>query len=303
VNQTIDDLSGDVEKTVQQIGDTVENANQLIDDVSDEVKTMASAGARIAQDAASITESVRKGEGTLGRFVNDPELYQRATAIAKSAEQIANDARDVVQQAKKAITDFQSKDGPIQGMAANLKQTMSEASAAMSGFAENMEALKRNFFFRGFFNDRGYFSLADISPAQYRQGALSQEGRRNVVRVWLSAAVLFEADPDDPDSERLTDDGRARIESAVQPYLDHLGDSVIVVEGYAQQGTLDEQFVRSRARAVVVREHLIGKFHLNPQSVGVMPLGHESIDSPHDRPWDGVALAAFIDRRAFAPSK
>ena len=300
VNATIAELKGDIVNAIQSIDDTVNNANQLIDDVSDDVKTIASSGTRIMQDAADIAEGIRKGEGTIGKLINDDELYKRATAIAKSAEQIANDTREVVQQAKKALSDLESKNGPIEGLAANVRQTMEEARVAMAGFAENMEALKHNFFFRGFFNDRGYFSLADISPAQYRQGFLTNEGARHVARIWLGSAVLFETDPDNPDSERLTDDGKMRLDSAMEPYLAHLGDTVLMIEGYSQHGAASEQFRKSRARAALTRSYLIGTYQLNPQMIGVMPLGSQAIDSPNNAPWDGIALAAFLDREALA---
>jgi len=39
---------------------------------------------------------------------------------------------------------------------------------------------------------------------------------------------------------------------------------------------------------------------MNPQNVGVMPLGSDSVGSPNDTPWDGVALAAFLNRAALA---
>src|SRR5262245_31521215 len=119
INATIDELKGDVVDAIQAINETVGNANELIDDVSDDVKTITSAGARITQDAAAIAEGIRKGEGTIGKLIKDDELYQRATAIAKSAEQIANDARDVVQQAKKTLDELDWKNGPYQGLAAN----------------------------------------------------------------------------------------------------------------------------------------------------------------------------------------
>ena len=88
--------------------------------------------------------------------MNDDELHRRAIGIATHAEEIASNAREVVEQARQAIVKLQGKDGPVQGMAANVKQTLDDARLAMAGFAENMEALKRNFFFRGYFNRRGY---------------------------------------------------------------------------------------------------------------------------------------------------
>src|SRR6185436_16411993 len=101
------------------------------------------------------------------------------------------------------------------GVAADVKQTMEGARTAMVGFAENMEALKRNFLVRGFFKDRGFFNLEEISPDAYRNGALTKNGARRTLRVWLSSPVLFEPDPERPESERLTADGKSRLDSAM----------------------------------------------------------------------------------------
>jgi phospholipid/cholesterol/gamma-HCH transport system substrate-binding protein len=296
VNETIDLLTVDIQRAVVSIADTVDNANQLITDVTDDVKIMASAGSRISADAADIADGIRKGEGTIGKLVKDDELYRRATSIASSAEQIASDAREVVLQARKTIAGFQSKDGPVQGVTSNLKQTLDDARSAMAGFAENMEALKHNFLLRGFFNQRGYFNLASISPAQYRQGVLTKDGKRSVYRIWLNSSVLLEQDPDSPELERLSDGGKARLDSAIASYLDHLADGMFVIEGYATEATRDEQYLLSRTRAALVREYLIEKFHLEPQAIGVMALGSDAPNSPNNAKWDGIALAAFVPK-------
>jgi uncharacterized protein YoxC len=303
VNDTIDLLQDDVQRAVESIGDTVDNANRLIDDVTDDVKTMASAGARVSDDVADIADAIRNGRGTLGKLVKDDDLYRRANAIAANAEQIAKDARNVVEQARKAVEGLQAKNGPVQGLTANLKQTLDNARQAMAGFEQNMEALKHNFLFRGFFRDRGYFRLADISPAAYRDGVLTKDNERVVARVWLSSTVLFAPEPDDGGSEQLLESGRARLDSAIAPFLERLADGVLMVEGYAQTGTRDEQYLRSRARAATVCEYLIGKFYLNPQATGFIALANDSAGSPKDVPWDGVAVAAFLPRRETANGK
>jgi phospholipid/cholesterol/gamma-HCH transport system substrate-binding protein len=300
VNKTIDDLQDDVKRAVVAIGDTAGNANALILSVSDDVQKMASAGARISGDAAAIADSIRQGKGSLGKLVNDDELYQRAVSVAKSAEEIASNAREVVEQARQAFVQLQGKDGPVQSMAANVKQTLDDAQIAMAGFAENMEAVKRNFFFRGYFNKRGYFSLSDLTPAEYRQGVLTNRGDRRMLRVWLKADVLFAPAENGDD---LTDDGKARLDSAIASYLEHINSAIVMVEGYAQQGTTDEQYRRSRARAATAREYLIGRFHLDPQRAGLMPLGSKSTGSPADTPWDGIAIAVFLDKQLVASAK
>ena len=96
------------------------------------------------------------------------------------------------------------------------------------------------------------------------------------MRVWLKTAVLFEPASDDPATERLTDDGKARLDSAIGSYLEQLTTGVLVVEGYAQRGPSDNQYLRSRIKASLVRDYLLAKFYLTPQTTGVMPLGRDS---------------------------
>jgi phospholipid/cholesterol/gamma-HCH transport system substrate-binding protein len=290
VNDTIDAMKDDVQRAVVSIADTADNANTLIRDVSGDVKKMAASGARITDDARQIADDVRAGKGTIGKLVNDDELYTRATAIAKQAQEIATNARQVVEQARRTLEGFQSKEGPVQGLTADLKQTMTDARSAMAGFAENMEALKHNFLVRGFFNDRGFYNLSAISPEAYRQGALTRSGARRAVRVWLGAPVLFERDPERSDRERLSDGGKARLDSSVATFLDRLPDDALIVEGYAREGTKDEQYLRSRTRASLVRDYLINKFALDTQLTAVMPLGADAED--------GVALAVFQEKGA-----
>jgi phospholipid/cholesterol/gamma-HCH transport system substrate-binding protein len=296
VNEIIDEMRDDVQRAVVAIADTADNANAIITDVGPDMKALTTAAARITSDAARIAESIRNGEGTIGKLLNDDELYRRVSSISKQVEEIATDARQVIEQTRNTLQSLQSKDGPVQGVAADVKQTMEGARAAMVGFAENMEALKHNFLVRGFFKDRGFFNLEEISPDAYRKGALTKSGALRSVRVWLSSPVLFEPDAEHPESERLTPDGKARLDSAMGAFIDRLPGGVLMVEGYAQQGTRDEQYVRSRARASSVRDYLIDRFHLNPQATGVMPLGKESAGSPDGTPWAGVALAVFEEK-------
>ena len=297
VNDAIAEMRVDLQRAVASGADTIDLAHTVLTDVSSDLKAMAANGARLSADAAQITETIRKGEGSLGKLVNDDELYVRTTNVAKQAEEIAAGARQVVEQAKSTLAGFQSKDGPVEGMAASLKQTMDDARKAMSAFAENMEALKHNFLVRGFFKDRGFFNLADISPAAYRQGALTRGGLVQTSHGWLKAAVLFEPVPDRQPAERLTNEGQAQVDAAIGPYLDRAATAVLMIEGYVQAGTPDELYLRSRVRASLVRDYLIAKFGLTPQTVGVMPLGKESAGSPAGEPWDGVALAVFEEKK------
>jgi hypothetical protein len=159
-----------------------------------------------------------------------------------------------------------------------------------------MEALKHNFLLRGFFNRRGYFDLDAISPVEYRNGVL-ENGKRRAMRIWLDGSLVFETGPNG--ALALTDGGRARIDSAMATYLRYLPTNPLVVEGYASQGTVGEQFRESRERAGIVREYLLGRYGLMPQHTGYIALGGDAEGSPSGgNGWDGVAITLFLDAEA-----
>jgi len=114
---------------------------------------------------------------------------------------------------------------------------------------------------------------------------------------------LFEPELEHPENERLTDPNKVHVDSAIAPYLEHVASGIVIVEGYAQEGPRDEQYLRSRARASIVRDYLIGKFHLDPQASGAMPLSTDSTDTPGKSLWDGVALAVILPKGTLAPRK
>ena len=66
-------------------------------------------------------------------------------------------------------------------------------------------------------------NLADISPEECRKGALTKDGDRRALRVWLRDDLLFVSAGGDG-TEQLTDDGKARVDDALAPNLHRLLD-------------------------------------------------------------------------------
>jgi phospholipid/cholesterol/gamma-HCH transport system substrate-binding protein len=199
----------------------------------------------------------------------------------------------VSDEARRAIVDFRSKDGPAQGLLADMRTTISQAREATADLADNMEAMKHNFLLRGFFNRRGYYDLDAISPAEYQTGVL-ENGKRKAMRIWLRTPLLFEPGPDG--TEVLSAGGRARIDSAMSTYLKYLPSNPLVVEGYAPAPTSSERLRLSRRRAGIVRQYIVGQYEVPSQNVGFIGLGEEALNSPDKRRWDGVAVTLFLNR-------
>jgi phospholipid/cholesterol/gamma-HCH transport system substrate-binding protein len=295
VNETVDKLSGDIETTVKQISMTVTDAHELIEDVSPQIKAIAENGNRISADTQRIIASIREGEGTIGKLINDDTLYQRAREIADDAKMVMANVKNVSDEARSAIADFRSKDGPAQGLFADMRVTLTQAREATADLADNMEAMKHNFLLRGFFNRRGYFDLDAISPAEYRNGVL-ENGKRKAMRIWLAVPVLFETGPDG--EEVLTVEGRNRVDSAMTTYLRYVPSNPMIIEGYATEGTVGDRYRLSRQRAGIVRQYVLGRYGLSPQNIGYMALGSDAQGSPAGKAWDGVALTMFLDTAA-----
>jgi phospholipid/cholesterol/gamma-HCH transport system substrate-binding protein len=293
VNDTVVVLRVDIERAVEQLALTAEDAHALIEDIRPDIAAIAKNGNRIAGDTQQIIASINEGKGTIGKLVNDDTLYQRAREIADEAKTVMANVREVSNEARRAISDFRSADGPAQGLMADMRVTLTQAREASADLADNMEAMKHNFLLRGFFNRRGYFDLDDISPAQYRTGVL-ENGRRKAMRIWLSSDVLFEAGPEG--TEALTADGRARLDSAMATYLRYVPSNPLVIEGYATQGTVGERFRHGRIRAGIVREYLMGRYDLLAQNTGYISLAEDAQGSPSGERWDGVAVTLFLDR-------
>jgi phospholipid/cholesterol/gamma-HCH transport system substrate-binding protein len=292
VDDTVTKLRGDLEIAIFAVVDTAKEANAVIEDVGADVREIADAGRRITADTQAVISDIRAGKGTLGKFIGDDEFYERARQIARDAERAVQNVRDASEQAKTALTDLRGKTGAADGVMADFRQTLGYAREVMSDMAENAEALKRNWFFRGFFNRRGYFDLNDLTAAEYRRGAL-EVGDRKPLRIWIGTSPLFETLNG---QEVLSEGGKVRLESAMSQFVRYPPTSPLVVEGYATGGTNDERFLRSRQRAELAADYVARKFRLDPQRIGTIPMGDDADGSPNGDTWDGIALTLFVAR-------
>jgi len=148
---------------------------------------------------SGIFAKINQGEGSLGRLVHDDQLYNSAVNItqegAKSLNTITNKMNDVsdliinttssvktvVANVDSAIYDIRgllykidsgqgalgqlitnkSIADSVRNIINNFTKTAEQTNAATSSLAENMEALKHNWLFKGYFEDRGYWNKAD----------------------------------------------------------------------------------------------------------------------------------------------
>lgn len=104
-----------------------------------------------------ILNRVNNGNGTVSRFLNDDQVY---TAFLGTAQQLQASAAQ-----------FQSVAADARGITDRFSNAAGWASLGAFRFSENMEALKHNFLFRSYFEDRGYYEMA---PFEVRETAISE---------------------------------------------------------------------------------------------------------------------------------
>ena len=193
---------------------------------------------------------------------------------------------DTIQQVHQTLNQALGPDS--QGITAgqNISETLSNANAATGNMSEDTEALKHNFFFKGFFKHRGYYSLSSISPEEYRRDALFRNSSNH--RTWLAADRLFRSNADG--REELTASGKRSIDTAITSYGDAVFQHPIVVEGYSEASNSADQLALSYDRALLVRTYLQARFPFETQNLGIIPLNSTPPDGIGHDNWDGVCI-------------
>jgi phospholipid/cholesterol/gamma-HCH transport system substrate-binding protein len=292
------ELSGDVGAAVRALTGTADTTTRVIDDVGKNVETMTARSAEVVADAqAALNEAeqlisdIRAGKGTIGRLVADDSLYEQVVRASRDVAESMENVRQMTERTRELVTSFAARDGTAQQIAVALRAALSDVQEVTADLSEGTEALKRNFLFRGFFRDRGFFDLDSVSREAYQAGALEKDRTR--IRIWLDAGLLFARDA--AGAERLSDDGRRRLDSAMADLVRYPRDSPLVVEGYAADAGGEPAYLQSVDRAELVRDYLLSRFRRQATLTDIMPMGALATGSPRgDRQWSGVALAMFV---------
>jgi outer membrane protein OmpA-like peptidoglycan-associated protein len=214
------------------------------------------------------------------------DLMQEARGLFDTTNTTLESAGEVADNVNRAMTQFLARDQNGKTGPDELNQTVVSAQRAMTNLADDTEAFKHNFLLRGFFHNRGYYNLSELTPAEYRSSKFVTS--RATKRVWLQDSDLFSKSA--KGGESLSAKGQAELDRAMSGFVPYLPNSPIMVEGYSSQGSPDQQFRESQQRAAVVQEYLQARFQLNPKLVGRIPLGDSPAESSGKKDWSGVAL-------------
>jgi phospholipid/cholesterol/gamma-HCH transport system substrate-binding protein len=148
----------------------------------------------------------------------------------------------------------------------NMNKTVAEAQAGVESFHENMSALKKNWFLRGFFKDRGYYDASELT--KYDVGKMP---KNNVQKKFVYASDdLFDKEKTGKIKEKnnLKDAGK---------FLEKNRFGLVVVTAYsAGPGEQEENLQVTQAQALVVRKYLVDNFKLDENRIKTKGFGEQA---------------------------
>ncbi|MCI0445939.1 MlaD family protein [bacterium] len=109
VNETIESIQDDLERTLQITGDMISEARLILRDTVGDVREITDSSNKIAKNINEMLSDVKQGKGTLGKLVTDDALYENAESIAKNAEVTSRNIREAAEKANQAIAELREK--------------------------------------------------------------------------------------------------------------------------------------------------------------------------------------------------
>jgi phospholipid/cholesterol/gamma-HCH transport system substrate-binding protein len=226
-------------------------------DILDSSQQAIQNAARATANLDSISAKINGGQGTAGALVNDKQLYS-------NLEQTTSTMRD----------------------------TMIEAQAGVTDFQENMEAMKHNFFVRGYFKNRGYEDSAEL--AKYEIERLPQDTATK--EFTYSAKQLF----DKQDSAKLKN--QKSLNAGGEFLANNQFGFAVVVASAGMEGDTQKDLVLTEARAMVVREYLVENFGFDDRQLKTLGMGKQT-DANADAAWGTVQIFIYPAGTEIPPNK
>jgi len=236
-----------------EMSDLFQKTSDILDSSQQAIKNATRATANLD----SISAKIDRGEGTAGALVNDKALYT-------NLEQTTGAMRDTMAQAQAGVTDFQ----------------------------ENMEAMKHNFFLRGYFKSRGYEDSTELAKNEIER--LPQG--TPIKQFTYSAKQLF----DRQDSAKLKN--QKSLTTGGEFLANNQFGFAVVVVSAGMEGDTQKDLVLTEARAMVVREYLVENFAFDDSRLRTLGMGKQT-NGNSDPGWGTVQIFIYPAGTEIPPNR
>ena len=236
-----------------EMSDLLEKTSGLLDSSQQAIQSATGAAANLK----SISAKIDTGQGTVGALVNDKQLYNN-----------------------------------LEQTTATMNNTMVQAQAGVTDFQENMEALKHNFFVRGYFKSRGYEDSAELAKDEIEHLPPGTP----VKEFTFSAKQLF----DKQDSAKLKN--QKSLNAGGEFLANNEFGFAVVVAYTGMEGDTQKDLVLTEARAMVVREYLVENFGFDDSQLKTLGMGKQT-NASTDASWGTVQILVYPTGTEIPPNK
>jgi phospholipid/cholesterol/gamma-HCH transport system substrate-binding protein len=225
------------------MSDLIKKSEDMLDSSQQAIKNVTQATASLN----SVSAKIDHGQGTIGALINDKTAYLELN-------QTMDGIRDVVAHAQAGVTDFQ----------------------------ENMEAMKHNFFVRGYFKNRGYEDSAELAKDEI----VSLPPGAPQKTFTFEAKQLF----------GKVDTAKLKNQKSLDAAGDFLTDTdfgvAVVAALSSMEGDAGKDLVLTQGRALVVREYLVENFGFDDRRLKTLAMGKKSGTSP-EKGWGTIKILVY----------
>lgn len=305
-------LLQDADATVKEIGpklggtlDEVKTTVASVDDVVTGIKQGRGTAGMLLRDQAAAsdvrrsitnaqqaTADFRHASGQVDTMASDIRsrgVTQKLDDTISSAKGAAANIHETSKQVRETVAGATEPDEQGVDAGENVRESLSNVNTATANMADDTEALKHNFFLRGFFHRRGYYNLDNLSADTYRKNRVFSDSGNE--RAWLPAAELFVRNGSN--SETLSVAGKQALNDAVARDGGSALNHPVVIEGYSNTADPADQMTSSRNRAILVRKYLQTRFQLEPNKLGIVAMRDSPPDGVGHSHWDGVCVVVL----------
>jgi len=296
---TMKDVSGRLDTTLDTATGTLRNVNGVVLDVRNGKGTAGllledkATATDVRQSIANVRQTTDKLNDTSTRAdslladVQTRRLIPKMDDTLNSAKAATQNLNQTTEQINTTLKSAFAQDQYGEDAGTNLQQSLTNLNQASGNLTDDTEALKHEFFFKGFFKHRGYDNLDDLPAEQYRAGEIFKSLPES--REWIDAGSLFTTNQSG--EEVLSPNGRQNIDQAVGQ-LKEIYDKPLIIEGYASSGSPSDELVQSRRRATLVQTYLQLHYHLQPKNTGIVALSSTPPQNAGKTTFNGVSLVS-----------
>jgi phospholipid/cholesterol/gamma-HCH transport system substrate-binding protein len=223
------------------------------------------------------------------------DLMKKADGILDTSQEALNNVTVVTANLSSISTKINQGQGTIGSLVndkkiytqldqttAGLRDTVNHAQAGVTAFQENMEAMKQNFLVRGFYKKRGYESSSDLE--------------KNEIAKLPDSAPLKSFAFDSKQLFDKQDTAKPKNQKALRAAGQFLADTefgvAVVIVSAGTTGDEQKDLVLTQARAMVVRDYLVGNFSFDDTQLKTLGRGKGKSDTP-DSGWGSVEIIIY----------